>query len=210
MNYSSKKALHKLVFPWVVQLYFDCTCIILHKIKQIATLAPYEYLRNPVQLSKVFLSLFADSSISNGSAHSRDSGIVEGEEPTRPLSIKPPRPIRQDSYAVPSPYSLRLHCKENPIYVFLFWELRGLSPNFHIHTCLWAIYIFSGSGHIVPCSITGRLILEIYKSLSQIYEFRNWETEHYNSVLILGIHKWEPDIYIGFSLALQLQCVLLL
>jgi hypothetical protein len=24
-------------------------------------------------------------------------------------------------------------CKENPTYVFLFWELRGLSPNFHIH-----------------------------------------------------------------------------
>jgi hypothetical protein len=24
-------------------------------------------------------------------------------------------------------------CEENPIYVFLFWELRGLSPNFHIH-----------------------------------------------------------------------------
>jgi hypothetical protein len=22
------------------------------------------------------------------------------------------------------------HCNENPIYVFLFWELRGLSPNF--------------------------------------------------------------------------------
>jgi hypothetical protein len=33
---------------------------------------------------------------------------------------------------------------------------------------------------------------------------RNWETEHYNSVLeitilFLGIHKWKPDIYIGFS-----------
>jgi hypothetical protein len=43
-------------------------------------------------------------------------------------------------------------------------------------------------------------------NLSQIYECRNWETEHYNSVLeitvsFLGIHKWEPDIYIGFSLA---------
>jgi hypothetical protein len=27
------------------------------------------------------------------------------------------------------------HCNENPIYVFRFWELRGLSPNpnFHIH-----------------------------------------------------------------------------
>jgi hypothetical protein len=48
-------------------------------------------------------------------------------------------------------------------------------------------------------------------NLSQIYECRNWETEHYNSVLeitvsFLGIHKWEPDINIGFSPALHLQC----
>jgi hypothetical protein len=47
-------------------------------------------------------------------------------------------------------------------------------------------------------------------NLSQIYECRNWETEHYNSALertvsFLGIRKWEPDIYIGFSLALHLQ-----
>jgi hypothetical protein len=37
----------------------------------------------------------------------------------------------------------------------------------------------------------------------------NWETKHYNSVLeitvsFLEIPKW--DIYIGFSLALHLQC----
>jgi hypothetical protein len=25
------------------------------------------------------------------------------------------------------------HCKENPIYVLLFWEAHGLSLNFHIH-----------------------------------------------------------------------------
>jgi hypothetical protein len=25
------------------------------------------------------------------------------------------------------------HCKENPIYVFLSWELRGHGPNSHIH-----------------------------------------------------------------------------
>jgi hypothetical protein len=31
---------------------------------------------------------------------------------------------------------LLVHCKENAIYVFLFWELRGLSPNFHIHVFL--------------------------------------------------------------------------
>jgi hypothetical protein len=33
-----------------------------------------------------------------------------------------------------------LHCNENSIYVFLFWELRGLRPNFHIHLSVWAIY----------------------------------------------------------------------
>ncbi len=26
-----------------------------------------------------------------------------------------------------------LHCNGNSVYIFLFWELRGLSPNFHIH-----------------------------------------------------------------------------
>jgi hypothetical protein len=26
-----------------------------------------------------------------------------------------------------------MHCNENNIHVFLFWELRGLSPTFHIH-----------------------------------------------------------------------------
>jgi hypothetical protein len=33
------------------------------------------------------------------------------------------------------------HCKENPIYVFLFWELRGLRPNFHIHVSVSKLYI---------------------------------------------------------------------
>jgi hypothetical protein len=33
------------------------------------------------------------------------------------------------------------HCKENPIYLFLFWELRGLSPNFHIHVSVSDLYV---------------------------------------------------------------------
>ncbi len=33
------------------------------------------------------------------------------------------------------------HCNENPIHVFLFWELRGLSPNFHIHVSVRDLYI---------------------------------------------------------------------
>jgi hypothetical protein len=32
-------------------------------------------------------------------------------------------------------------CQENPIYVFLFWELCGLSPNFHIHVSVSDLYI---------------------------------------------------------------------
>ncbi len=77
--------------------------------------------------------------------------------------------------------------------------------------CLCAIYIFPGLVHIFQCSRIGRPILEIYINLSQIYECRKWETEHYDSVLeitvsFLRIHKWEPDIYIGFSPALHLQC----
>jgi hypothetical protein len=43
------------------------------------------------------------------------------------------------------------HYKENPIYVFLFWELRGLSPNFHVQVSVSDIYsIFPGSVHILP------------------------------------------------------------
>jgi hypothetical protein len=50
-----------------------------------------------------------------------------------------------------------------------------------------------------------------YINLSRIYECRNWETQLYNSVLeikvsLLGTHKWEPDINIGFSPALHLHC----
>jgi hypothetical protein len=35
----------------------------------------------------------------------------------------------------------QLHCKEKPIYVFFFWGLRGLSPNFHIQVSVSDLYI---------------------------------------------------------------------
>jgi hypothetical protein len=44
--------------------------------------------------------------------------------------------------------SSSLHCKENPIYVFLSWELRGLSPNFNIHVSVSDLYISRISPHI--------------------------------------------------------------
>ncbi len=36
-----------------------------------------------------------------------------------------------------------MHCKENSVYVFLFWELFGLSPNFHIHVSVSDLRIYS-------------------------------------------------------------------
>jgi hypothetical protein len=97
--------------------------------------------------------------------------------------------------------------QRNPIYAFLFWELRVRSPDFHIHVSLsdlYAVFI----PRIAPHISLQQNRQTNPRNLSQIYECRNWETGHYNSVLeitvsFLGIHKWEPDLYIGFSFAVQ-------
>jgi hypothetical protein len=61
-----------------------------------------------------------------------------------------------------------MHCKETPIYVFLFWESCGRSPNFHIHVSVSDLYIPRIGPHI-PCSRIGSSTLEIiYKSLTDI------------------------------------------
>ncbi len=41
-----------------------------------------------------------------------------------------------------------LHCNENPVYVFIFWELGGLSPHFHIHVSVSVLHIPRISPHI--------------------------------------------------------------
>ena len=35
---------------------------------------------------------------------------------------------------------IALHCNENPLYIFLFWEKRDLSPNFNIHVSVSGLY----------------------------------------------------------------------
>ena len=62
-------------------------------------------------------------------------------------------------------------------------ELRGLSPNFPIHVSVSDLYIPRIGPHTVF-------------SCSRI------------TVSFLGICKWEPDIYIGFSLDFHLQCAI--
>ncbi len=97
-------------------------------------------------------------------------------------------------------------------FVYSFSDNCAVSAKFS-HSCDCERFIYS-QDRSISCSRIGRPILEKYKSLKDIWVYMNWETEHYNSVLeitvsFLGINKWEPDIYIGFSLAFHFQCRLL-
>ncbi len=61
------------------------------------------------------------------------------------------------SFSVALNAQFTVHCKENPISVFLFYELLGLSPNFHSPVSVSDLkYIFQGLVHIFPCSRIGR------------------------------------------------------
>ncbi len=102
---------------------------------------------------------------------------------------------------------------------FMYSQKSNCAASVPIPTfmCLWTIYIFPGSVHIFGCSIIDRPILK-YVNVSQIYECRNWKTEHYNSVLEIRraaqFHFWEYIngnqtciLYIGFPPAHHLQCM---
>jgi hypothetical protein len=62
------------------------------------------------------------------------------------------------------------HCKENPIYVFLFWELRDLSPNFHVHVV--SDLFFRRIGPHISCSRIGRSMVGIYKLLTDTWMWK--------------------------------------
>ncbi len=78
---------------------------------------------------------------------------------------------------------------------FIYFQERNCATSvpISIFMCLWAIYILSWSVYIFGCRKIDRPILKIY-NLLQIFECRNWETEHYNSVLdklAAQFHFWE-------------------
>ncbi len=60
-------------------------------------------------------------------------------------------------------FSQKWNCKAS---LFLKQNYNGLSPNFHFHVYLLAIYMFSGSVCLFCC---GRLILGIYQSLTDTW-----------------------------------------
>ncbi len=64
-----------------------------------------------------------------------------------------------------------LHCKGNSVYIFLFWELRGLSPSFYIHVPVSDLYIPRIGPHI-SYSRNGSSILGIYNSLPDTWMWK--------------------------------------
>ncbi len=58
-----------------------------------------------------------------------------------------------------------VHCKENPIFVFLFWLSRGLCPKFHIHER-------SQDRSTYSCSRIGRSITGRNKSLTDTWMWK--------------------------------------
>ncbi len=64
-------------------------------------------------------------------------------------------------------HRIKPHCKENSIYVFLFWKLRGLRPNFRIHVSVNDLYI-PRIGPQIWLQQNRHTILEIHKSLTDV------------------------------------------
>ncbi len=91
------------------------------------------------------------------------------------------------------------HCKKNSIYVFLFWELRSLSPSVHIHVSVSGFYIPRMHPQYISPQQNRQNDLGNIKISHRYRSVGTGRTEHYNSVLeirvsFLGIYKWEPDI----------------
>ncbi len=80
------------------------------------------------------------------------------------------------------------HCNGNSVCIFLFWELLGLSPNFHIHVS------------VSDFSRKGRPIVGIYNSLTDTWMWK------------LGLRPWysfSGNICFKFSAFFSVQCVYL-
>ena len=87
-----------------------------------------------------------------------------------------------------------LHCKENHIYVFLFWELCSLCPNFHIYVSVSDLYIPRIYPHI-SCSRIGRSIVGIYISLTWMWKLGLWPRNSFSGNICFKFLEWFFPVY---------------
>ncbi len=85
----------------------------------------------------------------------------------------------------------QLHCNENSIYVFLFWELRGLNPNLYIHVSVGALYIPRIGPHI-SCSRIGKSMVGIYKSITDtlMWKLGLWSRNSFSGNICFQFLVW--------------------
>ncbi len=92
-----------------------------------------------------------------------------------------------------------MHCNENPLYVFLFWKLRGLCPNFHIHVSVSDSYIPRIGPHIFVQQNRQTMIAweYMYKSLTDTERWKLGLRPHNSYVLRSGnTAPWRPWVTI--------------
>jgi hypothetical protein len=70
------------------------------------------------------------------------------------------------------PYCHKLHCKEDPVYVFPEMKLRGLVPNFHVCVSVSDLYIPSIGPPILLQKIKGQIVGIVYKSRTDIWMWK--------------------------------------
>ncbi len=95
----------------------------------------------------------------------------------------------------------KLHCNEDPIYVFLEMKFRGLVPNFDIHVPVIDLYIPTIGPPIFCSKIWGPIVGILYIDRSQNHEYENWERDR--AVSFLGIFLFEFSEQCLFSVQVE-------
>ncbi len=95
----------------------------------------------------------------------------------------------------------KLHCNGNSVYIFLFWEQRGLSPNFHIHVSVSDLYI-PRIGPYISSSRKADPSWEYIIRL-QTHECGNWDLGPDNSFLGIFVSNFRHFVFAVGSYALQ-------